>query len=139
MSAKETTNLFIDMFLHIVFLLVGLVMALPTLLAVGTDIFAYIFSFAFIEYFTIMMGVLVVVSMVMYLVLQLFFDTRKMNVWLYYILNATVISLWIALFMTSFFSVGVITASITNFIVLVALVFITGLLGPMVRLVVKGK
>ena len=132
-------NVFIDMFFHILFLLVGLVMTLPALMYTGSDLFAYIFSAQFLEFFTIMVGVLVVAKMVLWIILSIFIDTSKMNVWLYFTLESTFVTAWIALVMTSFFSVGILTGTITNFFVLVALVFITGLLGPVVRLVIRGE
>ena len=127
------------MFFHIVFLLVGVTMALPALLPIGVDIIAYIFSVAFIEFFTIMVGILVVAKMVMWILLNIFFDTKKMNVWLYYTLESVFVATWIVVVMTTFFSAGIITSTTMNFIVLAALVFITGLLGPVVRLVVRGE
>lgn len=139
MSQEEGMNVFLDMFFHIVFLLTGLAMALPTLLPMGTDVVAYIFSIAFVEFFTIMVGILIVAKMVMWIVLTVVFKMQKMNVWTYYIVESTFVTLWILLVMSSIFNAEIITSSIANFVVLVALVFITGLLGPVVRLVVRGK
>lgn len=139
MSQEDGINVFLDMFFHIVFLLTGLAMALPTLLPIGTDVVAYIFSIAFVEFFTIMVGVLIVAKMVMWMALTVVFKVPKMNVWVYYIVESTFVTVWILFVMTTIFNAEIITSTIANFVVLVALVFITGLLGPVVRLVVRGK
>lgn len=134
----DGTKLLIDMFFSIVFLLLGIATVIPALLPVGADVLGYIFSVQFLEFFTVMVGVLIVAKMVMWLLLGILFSRQKMGTWLYYLIETILVTIWIVFVMTSFFNTTLVS-TLTNFIVLAALVFISGLLGPLVRMVLVGE
>jgi len=143
MSEKQGQNAILDIITQVFLLIMGIFFVLPTLTpaGLGIDFFAVLFSVGMLEFVTIMIGVLFTAQIALYTFWIILGLGKKLNPWLYPIFGSLIAAIWVSYIMTSYFVplVNILAGDLVTFLTLASLVFITGIVAPMLRMIVSGK